>query len=145
MGSQVCASCPCGYKETFTVGGSMSSYRTQSYFPFYCTGCGLVSVNVAQDELRCPNNKRHVITRVENVSDTKRGEDSLAHTVNEGKQAVLEWLGIRKAKSTQLVSELAYLDAACQWGDHVIYDEPYRCPKCSAVTLHFASTGLRFS
>ena len=145
MGSQVCASCPCGYKETFTVGGSMTSYRTQSYFPFYCTVCGLVSVNVAQDELRCPNNKRHAITRVENVSDSDRGKELEGHVMIPGGKSILEWLGIQKAKSRQLVSELEHRNTACQWGDHIIYDVPHTCPKCRDVTLNFASTGLRFS
>lgn len=145
MGSQVCASCPCGYKEIFTVGGSMSSYRTHSYFPFFCTECGLVSVNVAQDELRCPNNKRHIITMVGNVSDTERETGLVGHASNPGKQGIFEWLGLRKAKPMQLVSELAHRNTACQWGDHIIYHEPYTCPKCRDVTLSFVSTGLRFS
>lgn len=145
MGSQVCASCTCGYKEKFTVGGSMSSYRTQSYFPFYCAGCGLVSVNVSQDELRCPNNKRHEITQVEKASDVKQMDGKIDPATRKRKQCILEWLGIWKAKPIKLVSELPSRNTACQWGDHIIYDEPYPCPKCSSVALNFASTGLRFS
>ena len=46
MGSSVIASCPCGFEQGCTIGGSMTSFRTHSYFPFLCADCGLVSVKL---------------------------------------------------------------------------------------------------
>jgi hypothetical protein len=48
MGFTIAASCKCGYKTEFRVGGTRSGFLTTSYFPHYCESCGLVSVNVAR-------------------------------------------------------------------------------------------------
>lgn len=48
MGFTIAASCDCGYKTDFRVGGTKSSFLTTRYFPHYCENCGLVSVNVAR-------------------------------------------------------------------------------------------------
>ncbi len=47
MAFTIAASCDCGYKTEFRVGGTRSGFLTTRYFPHYCDNCGLVSVNVA--------------------------------------------------------------------------------------------------
>ena len=54
MGSMYSASCECGFSRTVRVGGGMRDHRTNSAFPFYCGHCGMVSVNISQDQLICP-------------------------------------------------------------------------------------------
>ena len=41
------ANCPCGFSDTFGIGGTMASFKTHATFPYYCQHCGLVLVNVA--------------------------------------------------------------------------------------------------
>jgi len=53
MGMKVFAECDCGFEAHTKVGGTRGGYRSESYFPFFCKRCGLVSVNVAQ-KLSCP-------------------------------------------------------------------------------------------
>lgn len=48
MGFKIAASCYCGYKTEFRVGGTRSNFQTANYFPHYCESCGLVSVNIAR-------------------------------------------------------------------------------------------------
>ena len=61
MGSIHQASCPCGFQQSVTVGGSMSSYKTEARFPFYCQTCGLVNVNICERKLSCPECHSHAI------------------------------------------------------------------------------------
>ena len=48
------ASCSCGYKVDFIVGGTRSRYQEESFFPFLCDGCGFVSVNIQASPPICP-------------------------------------------------------------------------------------------
>lgn len=48
------AACECGYSSTIQVGGVRASYKTESYFPYFCNACGLVDVNVAAEIPECP-------------------------------------------------------------------------------------------
>lgn len=54
MGSMYLANCECGFTKNTRVGGGMKDHKTDSSFPFYCDYCGLVSVNISQDQLACP-------------------------------------------------------------------------------------------
>lgn len=145
MGSQVRASCPCGYDKVFTVGGSMSSYRTHSYFPYRCRSCGIVSVNIAEDPVRCSKNASHHIERIGGSFAARMAKKKVDEERRKPRRRTfLEWLGLTAAPA-QVVSEIPPEPwVRCQWGDHEIYDEPYECPKCGANSLTFASTGLSF-
>jgi predicted RNA-binding Zn-ribbon protein involved in translation (DUF1610 family) len=68
MGSVHNASCPCGYTDEVTIGGGRLTFLDQSAFPFYCSDCGLVEVNVAKlsdhcTEAPCPSCGKENITR----------------------------------------------------------------------------------
>ncbi len=54
MGNISKATCLCGYSKTVTVGGNRQDYLTDSRFPFYCEKCGLVEVNIRNQNLNCP-------------------------------------------------------------------------------------------
>jgi RNA polymerase subunit RPABC4/transcription elongation factor Spt4 len=54
MSSEYIANCECGFRKKFKVGGQMSTFKKFSECPFYCQSCGLVSVNVANEDLSCP-------------------------------------------------------------------------------------------
>ena len=48
------ASCSCGYKVDFIVGGTRYRYQEESFFPFLCDGCGFVSLNIQVSSPICP-------------------------------------------------------------------------------------------
>lgn len=52
MGFRIAASCDCGYETEFSVGGTMSSFRSVNNFPHYCKNCGLVVVNVFGNKVK---------------------------------------------------------------------------------------------
>jgi Zn finger protein HypA/HybF involved in hydrogenase expression len=54
MGSFHGTRCKCGRESSVTIGGGMRDYKVNSKFPFYCKECGLVSVNVQLENLKCP-------------------------------------------------------------------------------------------
>ena len=54
MGSVYQASCNCGFSTRVKVGGNMKDFRKFSYFPFYCSRCGIVNVNFRNEPLSCP-------------------------------------------------------------------------------------------
>lgn len=141
MGSSVKALCPCGFSATYRVGGAMLSHRTHSYFPYRCSPCGIVSVNIAADELVCPNRKAHKITRIAG-SQRERLEAEDARLAPK-KKTLLEKIGLRVPKASSAPNPTS-ANVVCQWGDHELYDQPYQCPYCRQQTLRFTDAGIRF-
>lgn len=55
MGSLSQAKCCCGFSQAVKVGGTMRDYLRCSTFPFYCSSCGIVEVNIATEGVhQCP-------------------------------------------------------------------------------------------
>lgn len=143
MGSSVRASCTCGFSAAYTVGGAMRSHLTHSYFPYRCSPCGIVSVNVAADELLCPRNRAHKLTRIagsrsERMEREKAEKDASAAT----QPSFLERIGLRKIKRPPDADP--HFRVICQWDDHELYDQPYECPYCRQLTMRFTLAGTRF-
>ena len=57
MGQLIVAKCSCGFSQQAPVGGGMATYKEKASFPFYCSNCGLVDVNVVKNEAICPTCK----------------------------------------------------------------------------------------
>jgi RNA polymerase subunit RPABC4/transcription elongation factor Spt4 len=55
MGSIHGTKCKCGKESSVVIGGGMKDFNKDSRFPFYCKDCGLVSVNVQDKNLVCPD------------------------------------------------------------------------------------------
>lgn len=145
MGSQVRASCPCGYDEKFIIGGDRHSYRKYSYFPYHCSVCGIVEVNVAAKRAKCPNSADHEVTRIggslrERIAHTRAYAASLLPR----KISFLERVGLFSPKPSPPIDQPPERRVVCQWEDHEIYNLPYKCPECGQITMQFKSTGLRF-
>lgn len=51
------ASCKCGFQRSVRTGGTRETFQTESYFPFYCKHCGLINVNVMEQNDLCPRCK----------------------------------------------------------------------------------------
>ena len=136
MGQIVSASCRCGYDEKFTIGGTRSSYRTHSYFPYRCEICGIVEVNIASMWRRCPNSVFHKIARLDGGFYERVGRIVIRN--------LLGLIGLRKPKPMPQVEEKPKPWVTCEWGNHKIYEESYQCPACGNSTLTFEKTGIRF-
>ena len=54
MGSKHLALCDCGYKVEIVIGGTILGHHKKALFPFSCSSCGLVCVNIQKDHLSCP-------------------------------------------------------------------------------------------
>jgi len=145
MGGQVRAICPCGYDQKFTVGGARHSHNTNSYFPYRCRECGLVSVNIALGQPACPNVAGHEVVRVggsfkERLAKWTAYENSLKPK----KLSLFDRLRGKRPEAIVPLARPIEHRVKCQAGDHEIYDEPYQCPKCKQVTMLFSRTGLKF-
>lgn len=125
MGKNVLASCPCGYKTQFPVGGNRSSFLTISYFPHYCSTCGLVSINVAKPRktvsrteklLRFFGRTKEVISEHTVCCPTCQSADLLPY----GKEPLL---AANRSPST-IGWDNAYLDRLCNF-----------CPRCNLHTM----------
>lgn len=121
----------------------MRSHQTHAYFPYRCSPCGIVSVNIAADELACPRSKYHKLTRIAG----SRSERLVREKAEREKRAAmsssfLQWIGLRKMK--RLPTPDPSPRVICQWGDYELYDESYECPYCRQPTMRFAMTGTRF-
>lgn len=121
----------------------MRSHLTQAYFPYRCSPCGIVSVNIAADELACPRNKKHKLSRIAG-SQSQRIESERTH--QRGSYGVMMWFlelfGARKRPRPDRLAEIPRV--VSQWGDHELYDQPYECPYCKKQALRFEATGMRF-
>jgi hypothetical protein len=144
MGTSVKASCSCGYQAAFPIGGGMHSHRSHSYFPYYCAACGsgIVSVNIANDTPACPWSPSHKISRI-GGSYSDRLETQRAQEARKKSQPIsfLERIGLRTINPQPEQAEPTII---CQWDDHEILDQAYRCPMCRKTTLRFNNTGDRF-
>lgn len=45
MASLLEMSCACGYRRLVRTGGLMQTWEEESWWPFYCSSCGVVDVN----------------------------------------------------------------------------------------------------
>ena len=143
MGSSVIASCPCGFEQGCTIGGSMTSFRTHRYFPFLCADCGLVSVNVAEDPPVCPRGPAHKIAQYgSNWRERREREKAEQALVAARKVPFWEWIGLSRPKpATEPQPEARTI---CQCFDYEIVEGQYTCPQCRKETLTFDSTGMHF-
>lgn len=142
MGSSVIALCQCGFSATYTVGGAMRSHLTHSYFPYRCSPCGIISVNIAVDEIVCPRNKAHKLTRIAGSwSERLEREKAEQEKHSAIKPSLLERIGLRKRK--ELSQPVVSPSVICQWGDNELYDQPYQCPYCRKEVLRFTASGNR--
>jgi hypothetical protein len=142
LGSTYRAHCKCGFEAEVTVGGGRHTFLEQSYFPYHCADCGLVSVNIAkmvQGPLPpCPNCHSPEFypygTSPVSIPIPKPTRWSLAT------EWVADRLGLEpgKASGTSVRSNRR----AFQWGDWEanVYDN--LCPACKQMTLVFDSMPL---
>lgn len=113
----------------------MRSHLTHAYFPYRCSPCGIVSVNIAADTPVCPRNAAHKITRISG-RQTERDKPPVS------RPTFLERIGFRKRPAQQDRDDHPRI--ICAWGDHELYDQPYECPYCRQIAMRFAETGTRF-
>jgi len=127
MGSVHNASCPCGYTDEVTIGGGRLNFHEESAFPFYCSDCGLVEVNVAKlsyhcTEATCPGCGKENITRY--------GIPPVSLHDLRPPPAKKFWQFWKK-KWTRSHR------AALQWGPLEATESDHLCPSCNNMTLNF--------
>jgi hypothetical protein len=66
MSKQFTATCTCGYSQNFAFGSpsGFQPHNKSNNFPYRCTLCGVVPVNVAAEVLVCPRGSKHEIVRM---------------------------------------------------------------------------------
>ena len=77
MGHSVVASCSCGYESgELMIGGGRSDFQVNCSFPAYCReGDHLVSVNMFDDLMKCPDGHKGIPTPYNDGSlIAKRGQ-----------------------------------------------------------------------
>lgn len=116
MGSEVIATCECGYRASSLIGGGMMNFMTVCYFPALCERCGeLVQINLFKKRVRCPRCKS---SRVRPYDD-----DDLVDGV--GRREVVSW---------NVYEELGRALS--------LTDRKYLCPSCRKYKLKFKDSGL---
>ena len=117
MGSEVLASCPCGFEGSSLIGGGMKDFTTKCYFPCLCEQCSsFCELNVFAEDLRCP--KCGSANMVPYDDPRLAGEP--------GQHNVASWWA-----ESELSRELKLTNGT------------YRCPQCHKMTLTF-SPGMLF-
>jgi hypothetical protein len=137
------ASCPCGFEQRCTIGGGMTSYRTHSFFPFLCSYCGLVSVNVAEDPPVCPGEPTHKIAQY-GGSWRERSEREKAKQALVAARKIPFWERIGLSLPKPATEPQLEARTICQCFDYEILEGQYSCPQCRKETLAFASSGIRY-
>lgn len=127
MGSVHNASCPCGYIDEVTIGGGRSTFLEQSSFPFYCSDCGLVEVNVAKLPGYCTES---TCTSCSKESITRYGIPPVSLFDLRPPPAKKFWQFWKKKWS-------APHKAALQWGNLEASESGHICPSCHEMTLKF--------
>lgn len=140
MNQQFTATCTCGYSEVFAFGSAsgFQPYDKSNEFPYRCTLCGIVPVDVAADELVCPRGPKHKIMRI-GGSYTERKESLELAQSAATKPSFLQRIGIRKLNT--LPQPAPCPEPILRVNDHELYDEPYYCPHCRKTELRFRYTG----
>lgn len=126
MGSQYEAYCGCGFTTEVTVGGSRSGFTKNSGFPFSCTKCGVVDVNVAKLEddvyqVICP--------QCGTGGCTQYGVPPVSvHDLRP--QSWLRRMVGKKSKENE--------PEHISWGNRQASQKGHRCPSCNEMTLEFS-------
>lgn len=134
MGSVYKANCNCGYTYDVTVGGSRGNFLEESWFPFYCERCGLVSVNVA----KLPLNQ--VVTKCPTCQGKGCTQYGVPPVSKYDLRDVPWWRRL-------LISTKPRTNppASIQWGSRMASEIGHRCPACREMNLRFSrSPSLMF-
>jgi hypothetical protein len=116
MGSQVNASCECGFQSSSLIGGGMHNFMTTCYFPCLCERCcDIVQLNLLSKKLRC---RKCRSTKIIPFDDVRLCE-------TKGKEKVVEW-NMMEMLGRKLV----------------LTNGNYKCPKCGEMLLKFSHGGL---
>jgi len=116
MGSQVTATCRCGFKTKILIGGGMANFTTICYFPCLCEGChNIVQVNLLAKPKQCPNCHKTTLIPYDDPRLSK----------SPGKHAVVEW------KMQGRVGRKL-----------ILTNGNYMCPKCNKMLMCFRDSGL---
>jgi Zn finger protein HypA/HybF involved in hydrogenase expression len=117
MGSQVISICNCGLKKEILIGGGMSTFTFECFFPCLCENCSdVVQVNLLELNPKCPECDGEDIISYDNA--LLIGE--------KGNQVVESW-----CVQDKIDREL------------ILTNGNYKCPKCKNESLHFES-GMLF-
>ena len=120
MGSIHEASCECGFQKEVTVGGGRHSFRDKSSFPFYCTHCGMVNVNVAQ--------------LADGITETSCPTCGAAGAVQYGVPPV----SMHDTRPKLVNFRVRKKQAALQWWKREASESGHLCPACHKMTLKFS-------
>lgn len=117
MGSKVKAICECGFSKESLIGGGMSTFTFECFFPCLCKNCNtLVQVNLLENIPKCPKCKDENIIAYDNA----------LLIGDKGNQVVESW-----CVQNKIDREL------------ILTNGTYKCPKCKNKSLHFES-GMLF-
>lgn len=146
------ASCECGFHDDVYLGGLR--HASENLFPFYCEGCGLVSVDINNDQLVCPKCGCNHISQygLPPVTIPPMPDPSECLTFSERLWSSLKaLLGIKK-KDMRTQEEIFYalkiemkkqpIGGTFSTGKHYyeFYQENNLCPKCKQMTMQFSDT-----
>lgn len=134
MGSVYKSFCACGYTSDVTVGGSRGNFLEESWFPFYCEQCGLVSVNIAQ----LPDNQ--VVTKCPTCQTKGCTQYGVPPVSTYDLRDTPWWRRLFTPRTARTESP-----TSIQWGNRKASEEGHRCPACREMSLRFSrSPSLMF-
>lgn len=140
MSEKFKAICTCGYSQDFVFGApsGLQPCNRSNHFPYRCTLCGIVSVDISADELACPRGPKHKIMRM-GRSRAEYKEGFKGAQPDAITSSFLQRIGIRKrdipSRSIHISEPILSVD------DHELYDESYDCPRCKKTELRFMYNG----
>jgi Zn finger protein HypA/HybF involved in hydrogenase expression len=135
MGSQVIAICKCGVNKSILIGGGMRTFESLHYFPCLCRDC---------EEVVQSNLKQYMYKPVDLFSLLKMGESKEMREEPVELPLKDRKLTCPKCKGQNVIpynderikGELGNRDVIV-WGDNVLTNGAYYCPKCKEMNLKF--------
>lgn len=116
MGSQVKATCQCGYETSILIGGGLKNHTTTCYFPCLCDNChNIVQVNLLAETTSCP-------------------QCQAPNPIPYDDTRLIGSLGNRKVDQWNVQARLGR--------ELILTDGKYRCPKCGGMSLEFVGPTL---
>lgn len=140
MPEKFTAACTCGYSQNFAFGSpsGFQPHNKSNDFPYRCTLCGIVPVDLAAEVLVCSRGSKHKIVRMGGSREERVKRFALGQSASTN-APFLQRIGIRKPDI--LPQPATPLEPILSVDDHELYDEPYYCPHCRKNELRFRYSG----
>lgn len=149
MGALIEASCKCGHKQGFAVGGGMRNHLTYCNFPCYCDDCGAIfGANLFESDIECSECGSRNFKPYDHISLRILTPDPEPEPLPLRYKQQSFWQKLLR-KTPEVIRDFYYPSKNIfDWNTKeklgrklALTDEKYFCPKCKNFTMTFHRAG----